>query len=91
MKSGGFGAVSADSARFESVVNTTPGSGDFPGVSLTLEWREGVSERQPSLIAWRSVIDARFERGQPLVDHVVSKPAEETPDWEGSGAEWLTT
>jgi hypothetical protein len=54
------------------------------------EWREGVSERQPSLIAWRSFIDARFERGQPLFDHVVSEPAEETPDWEGSGAEWLT-
>jgi hypothetical protein len=52
--------------------------------------RETVSERQPPLIAWRSFIDARFERGQPLVDHVVSKPAEETPDWEGSGAEWLT-
>jgi hypothetical protein len=26
------------------------------------EWRKGVSERQPSLIAWRSFIDARFER-----------------------------
>jgi hypothetical protein len=52
--------------------------------------REGVSERQPSLIAWRSFIDARFERGQPLVDHVVIKPADETPDWRGSGAERLT-
>jgi hypothetical protein len=27
--------------------------------------RETVSERQPPLIAWRSFIDARFERGQP--------------------------
>ena len=54
------------------------------------EWREGASERQPSLIAWRSLLDARFERGEPLPDHVVSKPAEETPDSEGSGAERLT-
>ena len=47
--------------------------------------REGVPERQPPLIAWRSVIDARFERGQPLVDHVVIKPADETPDRAGFG------
>jgi hypothetical protein len=72
------------------VLNATTGNGDFPGVSFTLEWREGVSERQPPHTAWRSVIDARFERGQPLVDHVVIKPAEEPPDSEGSGAERLT-
>ena len=58
-------------------------------VHAPTEWREGVSERQPSLIAWRSFIDARFERGQPLFDHVVIKPAEETPDCAGSGAERL--
>jgi hypothetical protein len=72
------------------VLNATTGNGDFPGVSFTLEWREGVPERQPSLIAWRSVIDARFERGEPLVDHGVSEPAEETPDQRGSSAERLT-
>ena len=47
--------------------------------------REGVPERQPSLIARRSFIDARFERGQPLVDHVVIKPAEETAYRAGFG------
>jgi hypothetical protein len=47
--------------------------------------REGATERQPSLIAWRSFIDARFERGQPLVDHVVIKPAGETADRAGFG------
>ena len=72
------------------MLNATPESSDIAAVSFTTEWREGVSERQPSLIAWRSLIDARFERGQPLFDHVVSEPAEETPDWEGSGAERLT-
>jgi hypothetical protein len=49
------------------VLNATTGSGDFPGDSFTLEWREEATERQPSLIAWRSFIDARFERGQPLL------------------------
>jgi hypothetical protein len=87
MQSGRIGAVSSDSGRFESVLNATAGSGNFPGVSFTLEWREGVSERQPSPTAWRSVIDARFERGEPLVDHVVIKPAEETAYRAGFG--WL--
>jgi hypothetical protein len=47
------------------VLNATTGCGDFPVVSFILEWREGVSERQPPLTAWRSFIDARFERGEP--------------------------
>ena len=72
------------------MLNATAGSSDIPAVSFTLEWRQGVSERQPSLTAWRSFIAARFERGEHLPDHVVIEPAEETPDGEGSGAEWLT-
>jgi hypothetical protein len=44
-----------------------------------------VSERQPSLIAWRSFIDARFERGRPVVDHVVIETAEETAYRAGLG------
>jgi hypothetical protein len=42
-----------------------------------------VSERQPPLIAWRSFSDARFERGEQLVDHVVTKPALGTSDRAG--------
>jgi hypothetical protein len=60
----------------------------LPGVSFTLEWREGVSERQPSLIAWRSVIDARFERGQPLSDQVVINPGVVTAEGAVLGGLW---
>ena len=63
------------------MLNAATGSGDFPGDSFTLEWREGVTERQPPPTAWRSFRDARFERGQPLVDHVVIKTALGTADW----------
>jgi hypothetical protein len=52
-------------------------------VHAPTEWREGASERQPSLTAWRSFIDARIERRQHLLNHVVTKPALGTSDRAG--------